>query len=171
MSTLATPVRHAAALQVLLDYCVAVDAGDTAGVCELFTDDVVADYGSGPVRHGRAELEALVTTLRGSCERTSHHLSNLVVHDDGPGRLRARSAIVAWHLLRDGSTLLILGRYDDVLRQADDGWRIARRALRVHGSVPPGTPFARVARWPTSDTSDPQAAQPGAASSAASSAS
>jgi 3-phenylpropionate/cinnamic acid dioxygenase small subunit len=136
---------HDGVRETLFAYARRVDAGDLDGVLELFSEDAVADYGLGRPRHGRDQLAPLLHGLRASCVATSHHVSNVVVRELAGGVASAQAYVVAWHLLTDGE-LLVLGRYEDELRPATDGWLITRRRLVVHGGGPDLPPFPRLAR-------------------------
>jgi len=138
---------------LLLDYCEAVDAADADAVASLFTEHTVMDYGFGRLFEGREAVRSLIADRVGAYRATSHHLSNVRIEaGDAPGTATARSYVHAWHERADGSQPEIFGRYlDELVREADGRWRIARRTLRAAGwkgfEVTDGRePFERIDR-------------------------
>jgi ketosteroid isomerase-like protein len=101
----------------------------------LFTDDCVVDYGPGvgPVRNGRADLRAMFAP-GGRFMVTSHHNANVLVDFDGDDRAEVRTSLYAWHRFPDGTAPRVWGCYHDTVARTPDGWRIARRQLRVAGN-------------------------------------
>ncbi len=143
----------AAVTDVLLDYCEAVDASDADAVAALFTTDAVMDYGFGQFFSGRDAVRSLIADRVGAYRATSHHLSNIRVLS-GPTNdaVAARSYVHAWHERADGTQMTIFGRYfDELVRDTDTRWRIARRTLRAAGwsgfdAVVGREPFERLPR-------------------------
>lgn len=147
MTAVTDPARRRAALATLHGYCERVDAADADGVAALFTEDAEATYGPATRARGREEVAGLVRQLLGACERTSHHASTISLCERGDGTVAARCGIVAWHRLRPaGTELVVMGHYEDVLVPGGDGFLIARRELRVHGSSGPDLGFTPLPR-------------------------
>lgn len=122
---------------LLHTYCREVDLCHPAGITALFTEDAVGDYGSrlGGVMRGRGELFAFFSGLR-LFTGTSHHLSNIVITFDGPDRAHSESVLFAWHRFPgDAQDAFLYARYIDELVRTPEGWRIARRVLRMAGQT------------------------------------
>lgn len=120
---------------VLHDYARALDARDWPLLESLFTPDAVVDYSSegGPVCHGRAAVVADCKDDFTGLDATSHLIGNIAMAVDRDGA-RVSSLVHAWHFragAAGGSTLLLVGGYDDRLVRTPSGWRIAARTLTV----------------------------------------
>jgi hypothetical protein len=102
---------------------------------QLFTEDCVVDYGPGvgPVKNGRAELRAMFGN-GGRFVVTSHHNANVLIDFDGDDRAEVRTSLYAWHHFDEGPDPRVWGCYHDTAVRTPDGWRLARRQLRVAGN-------------------------------------
>ena len=104
-------------------------------VVALFTEDCVVDYGHGnspPVR-SRAALRQLFGHPKGGFEATSHHNANVLVTFGDDDNANVLTSVYAWHTLNDGVTPRLWGYYHDSVARTSEGWRIAKRELRVLG--------------------------------------
>ena len=104
-------------------------------IAELFTEDCIVDYGPGvgPPVQGRTAFRAMFGAGRGFVV-TSHHNANVLVSFEGDDRASVRTSCYAWHETSQGATPRIWGAYYDVVVRNPEGWRFARRQLRVAGS-------------------------------------
>jgi uncharacterized protein (TIGR02246 family) len=120
---------------LLVDYCLHLDTMDLDALAALFTRDCDVVYGPGEQLQSRGR-EALAKSLERMWRwaRTSHHLSNLRVHFDGPDSANVISYVVAWHERPDGSTATIYGQYRDRVLRTEAGWRIHQRRMFMNGS-------------------------------------
>jgi 3-phenylpropionate/cinnamic acid dioxygenase small subunit len=104
------------------------DAGDFAGLAEVFTADVeydVSDIG-GSTLVGLAGLEDAGRAL-GDRNPVGHHVTNVVVEELGEAVARVRSKGLA--VMTDGTTGSVV--YEDEAVRTDEGWRIRRRTVRA----------------------------------------
>jgi hypothetical protein len=104
-----------------------VDAGDFAGLAEVFTPDVeydVSDLGGG-VLVGLGALEEAGRAL-GDRNPVGHHVTNIVVADLGPDTARVVSKGLGVSV--DGLVGSLVHE-DDAVRTGQ-GWRIRRRVIR-----------------------------------------
>jgi SnoaL-like domain len=121
---------------VVHEYARRIDAGDLAGVAELFADATFRAAG-GPVRRGAGELLAtlrrLVILHEDGTPRTKHVVTNLTVEvDAAAGTATARSYFT---VLQATATLplqvVIAGRYEDRFARDAAGWRFADRLVHM----------------------------------------
>ena len=120
---------------VLVEYCCALDRMDLQRLAALFTDDCFVEYGPDPAlqSRGAAELERSLERMW-RWQRTSHHLSNVLIEFNGRDGARVSSYVHAWHERTDGTTAMILGQYRDRFVRIDERWRIAERRMEMNGS-------------------------------------
>ena len=118
------------------EYARRIDAGDLAGVAELFADATFR-AARGPVRRGTDELLAtlrrLVILHDDGTPRTKHVVTNLTVEvDAATGTAAARSYFT---VLQATATLplqvVIAGRYEDRFARDATGWRFADRLVHM----------------------------------------
>jgi hypothetical protein len=113
-------------------YCAASDktpndtAGALAGFREVFTDDIIGDYGFG-IFNGFDELTGFMTTaVAGTSEWMVHmlHTPNINVNGD---RATGNWTVSSQMRRRDGGQIdLVLGRYSDEFIRTAEGWKICR---------------------------------------------
>ncbi len=108
---------------------------------EIFAEDAVIDFGTGPVtgRKAIADFFAGFPEFLG----TSHNISNILVEGTGD-RARAQCHCLAWHWIArpdvDGrpsihpSDALAIGGYQDELVRTSEGWRITTRKTVQYGT-------------------------------------
>ncbi|MGF2949900.1 nuclear transport factor 2 family protein [Microbacterium alcoholitolerans] len=132
-----TEVLDRARLQDLaLAYAEAVDAGDVDRVAGLFTEDAVFRAYDRPrgEAHGRAEIRALMDKLLDTFTGTLHHVSGPRAEFTGDDTAVGFVSLHAWHaFVEDRPDGILWGRYADEYLRTGSGWKIARRALLVHG--------------------------------------
>ena len=119
----------------LNEYCSALDRMDLQGLCALFTEDCLVEFGPEAWLQSRgapALEQSLARMWRWA--RTSHHLSNVQIDFQGDDEALARSYVQAWHERPDGSTGTIFGQYHDRFVRREAGWRIAERRMYMNGS-------------------------------------
>lgn len=105
-----------------------VDAGELDRMNEVFTEDLtldLTDLGYGTLT-GLATVNATALAL-GHGNPVGHHITNVLLTEDGDGRVRARSKGIG--VQADGTTGSVT--YDDLVLRGDHGWRISHRTIRV----------------------------------------
>lgn len=113
-------------------YCAASDKSPTdaaaalAGFREVFTDDVIGDYGF-RIFDGFDDLTGFMTTaVAGNSEWMIHmlHTPNIVVDGD---RATGDWTVSSNMKRREGGQIdSVLGRYSDEFIRTKDGWKICR---------------------------------------------
>jgi len=125
-----------AVVALVHEYARRIDAGDLAGVADLF-GDATFRAARGPVRSGAAELLAtlrrLVILHEDGTPRTKHVVTNLTVEvDAAAGTAAARSYFT---VLQATATLplqvVIAGRYEDRFARDGTRWRFADRLVHM----------------------------------------
>ena len=117
------------------DYCVHVDDCNIDALVALFATDARIDYGPKFQAIGHEAMQSLFTSLRTSCEQTSHHVSNI---EADPATATSRAYVMAWHRFPgDQPDLVVYGRYLDEYRLEGERLVIASRTLRTHGATAP----------------------------------
>lgn len=124
-------------LQTLYRYVDRIDAGDLDAVGALFTADAVFDV-LGTERRGPETIVSTLRTALSAWERTSHHVTNPLVDEDGQ-IAHVSAGLYAYHG-RPGAVWHFWGRYTQKLTRRGDGWGITRMALIGIASNPPGDP-------------------------------
>ena len=130
MPTLAEDALAIANVKAL--YCAASDkspidaAASLAGFREVFTDDVIGDYGF-RVFDGFDELTGFMTTaVAGTSEWMLHmlHTPNIAVDGD---RATGDWTVFSQMKRREGGQIdTVIGRYSDEFIRTNDGWKICR---------------------------------------------
>lgn len=121
---------------LILRYADLIDAGDFAGVGELFGHGAIT-FPDGTVLAAGAEAVTKLytaTTRRyddDGTPHTTHLVTNLLVHlDDGGDTASADSRFTVLQALPDLPLQPIAtGRYHDTFVRTDDGWHWATRAM------------------------------------------
>ena len=124
---------RAAIIAVLNRYAQACDTRDWKLFEQVFTPDVIGDYGAGYERPDRASIIASVQSHLGGCGPTQHLLGNYDVEVDGD-QATSSCRVRAYHCGTGDETGLFyecFGRYDDRLLRTPEGWRITHRRMRV----------------------------------------
>jgi 3-phenylpropionate/cinnamic acid dioxygenase small subunit len=117
-------------------YAERIDAGDFAGVAELFAAGTITADGTDAVRAGRADvLEMYGRSTRiyedTGTPKTKHVTTNLVIDvDDEAGTARARSYFTVLQATPELALQpIIAGRYHDRFDRAEGTWRFAERHI------------------------------------------
>ena len=127
---------HEAIRNLLGRYCELMDAGDFAGIGDLFDDAVLADEHGTEVARGGDAVQRLYeqTRLHDGSPRTRHLTTSSIIEvDEVRGTATARSAYVVFQAT-DALALqpIIAGRYADSFKRHPDGeWRFAERRFAV----------------------------------------
>jgi len=118
--------------QLLFEYADRMDAGDLAGVAQLF-DGAQMCSSSGSCMEGaelREHLERTTRIFPDGTPRTRHVTTNVVIHVDDSGDVAlATSYVTVFHKPDDVAALqpIFAGRYHDEFRRVGGAWRFARR--------------------------------------------
>jgi ketosteroid isomerase-like protein len=137
MRSLAGLLDKAEIADVIHAYCSHFDRAEADEVVALFAPDAKVDYGPEvPPLNGLQEIGAMVSKgLATFFAATSHHVSNIVIHFDGPDAARSICYLYAWHRYQDGRPDSELwGQYHHEFRRIDGRWRISGLVLRAAGA-------------------------------------
>jgi hypothetical protein len=113
-------------------YCFAVDRQEWDGFHELFTHDVVLDFGTLGEYEGhdgidRFTAEFVEETLQGSAHFLTNPIIDIDIDDEiATGRWYVESPIT----FADGTAGWRQGRYDDEYHMVDNKWKIARSNMQ-----------------------------------------
>lgn len=105
-----------------------IDGGDLDRLGEVFTADVAydtTDFGFGVLRGLTANRDAALAL--GDRNPVGHHVTNVVLSEEAPGRVRARSKGIG--ITADGGCGSVT--YDDTVVRKEEGWRISERIVRA----------------------------------------
>jgi uncharacterized protein (TIGR02246 family) len=117
---------------LIATYAALVDAGDFAGLGELFADGVFGGEGDMVVR-GREPVEkvfrAMVRVYEDGTPRTKHVTTNIRIEvDEEPGTAVAHSYVTVFQALPDMALQpIVAGRYRDVFERRHDTWCFTER--------------------------------------------
>lgn len=124
--------------ELIYTYAERIDAGDFAGVAELFADGKITVDGDVRGRRGRDEVLALYehSTRRypDGTPRTQHVTTNVVVRvDRGSATASARSYFTVLQAVPGELALqpVVAGRYRDRFARGASGWHFAERHITV----------------------------------------
>ena len=120
---------------LMIHYFDRVDALDTLGAVEIFTDDIEGDFMTGKIYHGPRAIARALGRILLQYRHTSHHISNhrSVITGD---TATAFTYIYAFHRFPDDSTWHLWSRHEDELRRVDGKWKVSKRTLASLDSVP-----------------------------------
>jgi hypothetical protein len=87
-----------------------------------------------PMPASMSGLDRRVAAARNTYERagyvaTSHHLTSIVIEQSAPDRACVNAHLQAWHVRKDGATVLGLGTWAVDARKTTSGWRIVEEML------------------------------------------
>lgn len=134
---------HRAALANLLDqqairdlqnhYSFSIDDGRYYDLDDVFTTDVVADYGAAGLSRGVEQVKDICRGALDPLTSSQHVNGNHWAEVDGDEATAGCYFRVHQHKqgTPGGDHLELGGRYDDELVRTQDGWRIAKRTLTV----------------------------------------
>ena len=135
--------------KLIYTYAERIDAGDFAGVAEVFADATLTFEGFGDAVAGREAIEALYarTTRRyeDGTPRTKHVMTNVMVDvaDDGE-TASSRSYFTVLQAVPGALALqpVIAGRYRHTYARADGRWRVATMHITIDLVGRPRAPHA-----------------------------
>jgi 3-phenylpropionate/cinnamic acid dioxygenase small subunit len=84
-----------------------------------------------------ARLESGMAWAEDPPSRTRHLIGNLVVEPTAGGEVRARTAFLVYRSHLETDQQLFAGSREDVLRQVDGAWKVARRTILLDANVLP----------------------------------
>lgn len=131
----------ARAIEALLyTYAERIDAGDFAGVADLFAHGRIQAAPDAPPERTFAGRERVLALYRGSVRlhadgtpRTRHVTSNAIVELDGSGeRASARSVYTVFQQVEDAPLQpIVCGRYHDTFQRIEGAWWFDTRTMFV----------------------------------------
>ena len=122
---------------VLLRYFRGIDAGRPEVAVEELADDATADIMTGKVYQGRDRIGRALGRILVRYERTSHHVTNVLVDLDGD-RALCSAYVYAFHRMRDsGQPWHLWARIREELRRQEQGWVVESHRLYGVDAVPP----------------------------------
>ena len=116
--------------EILVRYATSLDDRNWDRLATCFTEDAVADYGTG-VFEGPTAIAGLCRQMLEPLEVSQHLLGTIEIIVDGENAT-SRCYFHAQHVkpgLDEGTQLIIAGTYEDSLRKVDGQWRIQHRKL------------------------------------------
>ena len=133
----------AKAAQLLYAYARAVDEGDLDTLEKIAHEDVALTRVDG-TKHGRAEFLNLYRGFKDSDKAGSKHvITNVQAFPEEGGLVRAKAYFAATMFDHDG-TRIVIGQYDDSMRDDGDGLKYAHKRITVERVVQLG---ASTADW------------------------
>jgi SnoaL-like domain len=134
MKFMTTPEATTDMMRLPLLYARYADEGRSDDLVGLFDEDGVVDVGA-RVAKGREELTQFFGPGRppkDGRQRTKHVITNILVTEESP----ERAALLSYFQVLTRNGLTSWGRYiDQVVRNPEGEWRIARRVVAVDGPV------------------------------------
>jgi len=131
MTALVTAPPYEAIRNLLGTYCELIDAGDFAGLGELFSDAVLLDERGRVAARGAADTTALWTGMikrYDGSPRTRHTVNGPVIEVRDDGTADCRSSFVVFQQLGAGRLAPIAaGRYRDTFASDEGVWRFTSR--------------------------------------------
>jgi hypothetical protein len=87
-----------------------------------------------PMPPSMSGIDRRVAAARNTYERagyvaTSHHLTSVGIEQSAPDRARVNAHLQAWHVRKDGTTVLGLGTWAVDAQKTPSGWRIVEETL------------------------------------------
>src|SRR4051794_26996030 len=87
-----------------------------------------------PMPASKSGVDRRVAAARNTYDRasytaTSHHLTSIGIEQSAPDRARVNAHLQAWHVRKDGATVLGLGTWAVDARKTASGWRIVEETL------------------------------------------
>jgi 3-phenylpropionate/cinnamic acid dioxygenase small subunit len=121
---------------LLYRYAERIDAGDFAGVADLFADAEISVLGTDATTRGREAVQRLYETTTRRYEddgtpKTKHVVTNPIVEvDEAAGQATCRSYFtVMQQTPKLPLQIIITGRYRDRFQRVDGRWRFASRQM------------------------------------------
>ncbi len=130
----AQDVADKQAIRDLQNYDAAsIDAGQYDNLDEVFTVDIIADYGPAGYNEGVAALKETCRNALEPLTAVQHINGNHIAQISG--NTAVASCYFHVHQYREGTEggdhFEMGGRYDDELERRQEGWRISRRKLTI----------------------------------------
>jgi 3-phenylpropionate/cinnamic acid dioxygenase small subunit len=125
-----------AIVDLLTRYATALDHRDWGLLDSFFTEDAEGHFG-GPVLVGCEALRRMIRGHLDGCGPTQHLLGNFRIELAGD-RAQSVCSVRAFHAgvgAAAGLTYEIFGEYRDALVRLPQGWRVAKRAMRVSQEI------------------------------------
>ncbi len=126
---------RAAITTLICAYAERLDAGDFAGVAELFTEATLRTDGQPGSMHGREQVHALYAAtviLYDGRPCTRHVTTNIVIDVDAAGTAGARSYFTVFQARPElPLRAIIAGRYQDRFTKRGGVWSFAERVIFV----------------------------------------
>ncbi|HTU36564.1 MAG TPA: nuclear transport factor 2 family protein [Acidimicrobiales bacterium] len=123
---------------LIYTYAERIDAGDFAGIGELFADATLTFEGFDGAVSGREGVEALYTRSTRRYEdgtpRSKHVMTNVIVDVDDDGTTASsRSYFTVLQAVPGALALqpIVAGRYRHTYRQVDGAWRVATMHVTI----------------------------------------
>jgi ketosteroid isomerase-like protein len=107
------------------DSCVTDAPGASRRFAELFTPDVAADYGFGPLSGCKAVTEFLVNAIAGNNAGLWHALHTPRIEVDGDTAVGRWTVMAKTRPKGAAQFETVFGRYTDEFRRTPQGWRIS----------------------------------------------
>jgi hypothetical protein len=87
-----------------------------------------------PMPASMSGVDRRVAAARNTYDRagytaTSHHLTSIGIEQSAPDHARVNAHLQAWHVRKDGATVLGLGTWTVDARKTASGWRIVEETL------------------------------------------
>jgi 3-phenylpropionate/cinnamic acid dioxygenase small subunit len=132
----------ARAAQVLYAYARAVDEGDLDTLEQIAYEDVSLTRVDG-TKHGREAFLNLYRGFRDSEDKhgSKHVVTNVQAFPEDGGLVRAKAYFAATMFDRDG-TRVVIGQYDDSMRDDGDGLKYVHKRITVERVVQLGSSTA-----------------------------
>ncbi|MCW2525597.1 MAG: hypothetical protein JWM76_457 [Pseudonocardiales bacterium] len=123
--------------QLFIDYCIFVDAGDSAGLAGLFAAEGSIKLGPSRSAVGPAEIEKIMTKYLDGTPGTSYHIvSSPQVTVDGD----TAAARVMWTVIdvnpEKGLSVRTVGHHKDEIVREDGVWKFQLRKGYVDAMAP-----------------------------------
>ena len=129
-------VDRQAVADVLVRYFRGIDAADTDLAVSEFASDAIAEVMTGKVVEGRDRIGRALGRILVRYERTSHHVTNVLVDLDGD-RAVCSAYVYAFHRMKDtGATWHLWARIREDLRRDGGRWVVVAHRLYGVDSVP-----------------------------------
>jgi uncharacterized protein (TIGR02246 family) len=112
-------------------YAFGWDDADGQAFAAVFTPDGVFHRPEDPPLVGRAEIAAFVAERAQIQPGIRHFTTNIVIEGDQDDTARGTAYVIALRIADDNVRIRAVGRYHDLLRRLDEGWRIADRKLEL----------------------------------------
>jgi 3-phenylpropionate/cinnamic acid dioxygenase small subunit len=127
---------HEAIRNLLGKYCELMDAGQFAGLAELFAHATLADEHGNVFATGSDEMHRMwerQTILYGGSPRTRHVRANPVIDvDDDAGIAQVSSSYVVFQGTDDVPLQpIVTGRYLDTFTRGEGGWHFTQRRYAI----------------------------------------